>query len=50
VALLGFASPSETPVSPAVNRLVEAHATGASVGSDPLSGLAPIGVPISIRR
>ncbi|MGH9224339.1 MAG: anti-sigma factor family protein [Acidimicrobiales bacterium] len=50
VTLLGFASPSESPVSPPVNRLVEAHATGASVGSDPLSGLAPLGVPVSVRR
>ena len=50
VTLLGVASPSEPPVSPPVNRLVEAHATGASLGSDPLSGLAPIGVPVSFQR
>ena len=47
VVLLGVASPSESPISPPVNQFVEAHATGAS---DPLSGLAPIVVPVSLQR
>ena len=50
VVLLGLAPPRDTPVSPPVNSLVEAHATGASFGSDPLSRLAPIGVPVTFRR
>lgn len=50
VLLIGFVSPRQAPVSPPVNRMVEAHATGASVNGDPLSRLAPIGVPISFRR
>ncbi len=50
VALLGFASPRDAPVSPPVNRMVEAHAAGASINADPLTRLAPIGVPISFRR
>ena len=49
-AVLGVASPSPTPVSPAVPRMVEAHATGASVGADLLSKLAPVGVPVSFGR
>lgn len=50
VALLGLAPPREEPVSPSVARLVEAHATGASVEGDPVSRLAPLGVPVSLRR
>lgn len=50
VILLGLAPPRDTPVTPPVNSLVEAHATGASLGSDPLSRLAPIGVPVTFRR
>jgi len=50
VVLLGLAPPRDTPVSPPVNSLVEAHATGASFGGDPLSRLAPIGVPVTFRR
>ena len=50
MTLLYTAAPSESPVSPPVNQFIEAHATGASVGSDPLSGLAPIGVPVSFPR
>ena len=50
VMLLGLAPPRDTPVTPPVNSLVEAHATGASFGSDPLSRLAPIGVPVTFRR
>ena len=50
VTVLGVGSPSPRPVSPAVPRLVEAHATSASVGADLLSKLAPVGVPVSFRR
>lgn len=50
VALLGLGPSHEAPVSPPVGRLVEAHAAGASFGSDPLSRLAPIGVPVTFRR
>jgi anti-sigma factor RsiW len=50
VALVGLASPREPSVTPPVARLVEAHATRASVGDDPLSHLAPIGIPVSFRR
>jgi anti-sigma factor RsiW len=50
VTVLGVGSPSPRPVNPAVPRLVEAHAAGASVGADLLSKLAPVGVPISLGR
>ena len=50
VTVLGVASPSQPPVSPAVPRMVEAHATSASVGADLLSKLAPVGVPVSFGR
>ena len=50
VTVLGVGSPSPRPVSPAVPRLVEAHATSASVGADLLSKLAPVGVPVSLGR
>jgi hypothetical protein len=50
VTVLGRGSPSPRPVSPAVPRLVEAHATSASVGADLLSKLAPVGVPVSFGR
>ena len=50
VALVSVAAPRQAPVSPSVNRMVEAHATGASLSSDPLSRLAPLGVPVSFRR
>ena len=50
VTVLGVGSPSVRPVNPAVPRLVEAHATGASVGADLLSKLAPLGVPVSFGR
>ena len=49
VTVLGIGSPSQPPVSPAVPRMVEAHATSASVGADLLSKLAPVGVPVSFR-
>jgi anti-sigma factor RsiW len=50
VTVLGVGSPRQSPVSPAVPRLVEAHATSASVGADLLSKLAPVGVPVSFGR
>ena len=50
VTVLGVDSPSQPPVSPAVPRMVEAHATSASVGADLLSKLAPVGVPVSFGR
>lgn len=50
LVLLGVAPPQEAPVSPPVGRMVEAHATGASLTGDPLSRLAPIGVPVTFRR
>lgn len=50
VALVTVAAPRQSPVSPSVNRMVEAHATGASLTSDPLSRLAPLGVPVSFRK
>ena len=50
VTVLGVGSPSPRPVSPSVPRLVEAHATSASVGADLLSKLAPVGVPVSFGR
>jgi anti-sigma factor RsiW len=50
VTLVGLAPPRDAPVSPSVGRFVEAHATGASLSGDPLSRLAPIGVPVTFRR
>lgn len=50
LALLGIAPPQDAPVSPSVARMVEAHATGASLEGDPLSRLAPLGVPVSFGR
>jgi anti-sigma factor RsiW len=50
VTVLGVGSPSQPPVSPAVPRMVEAHATSASVGADLLSKLVPVGVPVSFGR
>lgn len=50
VTVLGVGSPSQRPASPVVPRLVEAHATSASVGADLMSKLAPVGVPVSFGR
>jgi anti-sigma factor RsiW len=50
VTVLGVATPRQQPVAPAVPRLVEAHATSASVGADVLGKLAPMGVPVSFGR
>ncbi|HUQ63521.1 MAG TPA: zf-HC2 domain-containing protein [Acidimicrobiales bacterium] len=46
--VLLLSSPADAPVSPQMVRLVEAHATSAS--GDPISQLAPVGVPITFRR
>lgn len=48
--VLGVGAPRQQPVLPAVPRLVEAHATSASVGADVLSKLTPMGVPVSFGR
>lgn len=50
VTVLGVGSPAARPVNPSMPRLVEAHATSASVGADLLSKLAPVGVPVSFGR
>ena len=50
VTVLGVGSPAARPVNPAMPRMVEAHATSASVGADLLSKLAPMGVPVSLGR
>ena len=50
VTVLGVGSPRQAPVSPAVPRLIEAHASSASVGADLLSKLAPMGVPVTFGR
>ena len=50
VMVLGVGSPSQPPVSPAVPRMVEAHATGASIGADLVSKLVPVGVPVTFGR
>ncbi|MDQ6928975.1 MAG: zf-HC2 domain-containing protein [Actinomycetota bacterium] len=47
-AALFLAAPANAPVSPQMTRLVEAHATSSS--GDPISQLAPVGVPVSFRR
>jgi len=50
-AVLVSVAPAPPPaVDPAVATLIEAHATSASVEGDPLSNLAPAGVPVSINR
>jgi hypothetical protein len=48
LAVLFLSSPTNAPVSPQMTRLVEAHATSSS--GDPISQLAPIGVPVSFQR
>ena len=50
VTVLGVGSPSPRPVNPAVPRMVEAHATGASGGADLLSKLVPVAVPVSFGK
>lgn len=46
--VLLLSSPVDAPVSPQMVRMVEAHATSAS--GDPISQLAPVGVPVTFRR
>ena len=48
VGVLGLAPHRAQPVQPPVARFVDAHAT-ATPGADPLSGLAPVAVPVSFR-
>jgi len=48
--VLSMAPARQAPVDPAVATLIEAHATSASVDGDPLTNLAPAGVPVSIDR
>lgn len=47
--LVSVAPAPQQPVSPQVATLIEAHATSAADG-DPLTNLAPAGVPVSIDR
>ncbi len=49
-AFVSVAPARQEPVSPSVATLIEAHATSASVDGDPLTNLAPAGVPVSITR
>ena len=48
-AVLGLFPAPDPPAEPQVTRLVEAHAT-AGQGTDPLSRLVPVGVPVSFGR
>ncbi|MEA2686031.1 MAG: hypothetical protein QOE93_1226 [Actinomycetota bacterium] len=48
-AIVSVAPARQAPVSPSVASLIEAHATSASVDGDPLTNLAPAGVPVSIN-
>jgi anti-sigma factor RsiW len=48
-AVLGLLPAPDPPAEPQVTRLVEAHAT-AGQGTDPLSRLVPVGVPVSFGR
>jgi len=49
-AVVSVAPAPPPPVNPSVASLIEAHATSASVDGDPLTNLAPAGVPVSIHR
>lgn len=44
LAVVGIGSPRDTPVTPRVDQLVEAH-TAAGVTSDPVTQLVSVGVP-----
>lgn len=48
--LVSIAPAPQAPVDPSVATLIEAHATSASAEGDPLTNLAPAGVPVSISR
>ncbi len=47
--LVSIAPAPQAPVDPSVATLIEAHATSAAEG-DPVTNLAPAGVPVSISR
>ncbi len=47
---LSVTPPQQEQVNPQVATLIAAHATSASVGADPLSGLAPAGVAIPLGK
>lgn len=49
VGVLLLSSPVNAPVSPQMTRLVESHAASSSSG-DPISQLAPAGVPVTFHR
>ena len=46
--MLGLAAPDDPETSPPVGRFIEAHAT--ATGGDPVTDLAPVVVPVSLRR
>ena len=48
-ALVSVAPAPQQPVNPSVASLIEAHATSAADG-EPLTNLAPAGVPVSLPR
>ncbi|MCZ7527451.1 MAG: hypothetical protein M5U14_14340 [Acidimicrobiia bacterium] len=48
--LVAVLLPGRETVTPAVPALVDAHAAEASVAADPISRLAPIGVPVGLGR
>lgn len=47
--ILLLSPPPDAPVSPQMTRLVQAHSAASSSG-DPISQLAPMGVPVSFGR
>jgi anti-sigma factor RsiW len=49
VAVVGFVRPAPSRVEPPVPQLVERHAAAASVTGDPLTELAPAGIPVVFR-
>jgi anti-sigma factor RsiW len=49
LAVVGFVRPGPSRVEPPVTQLVERHAAAASSSGDPLSELAPAGVPVIFR-
>ena len=49
-AVVSVAPAHQEPVRPQVATLIEAHSASASVDGDPLTDLAPAGVPVSIQR
>lgn len=49
-AVVALASPGARPVHPRVANLVQTHAATASVAGDPVSQLAPAGVPVRFEE